>query len=88
MVWNGIVVRVRRAHGREFDSVAEAAEDAGCNERCIRDACEGRAMTAAGHRWSYIDDSVGKEGKLNHEMARYNRDYPNKRAIIVVRGLV
>jgi len=46
-------VRVRRSDGKEFASMAIAAEESGCNPDSICHVCKGRRKSAGGWGWEY-----------------------------------
>ena len=48
--------RVRRSDGVEYRSMADANRQTGSSKQSIWAACNGRAKTAGGYKWAYIDD--------------------------------
>lgn len=46
---------VKRSDGVEFSSLEEGAEETGCSGNGIGNACQGRAKTAGGYGWKYIN---------------------------------
>lgn len=49
--------RVVRSDGREYASMAAAAEDTGCMSTTISDVCRGKGRTAGGYGWKYAPDA-------------------------------
>ncbi len=49
---------VKRSDGIEFDSMAVAAEESGCNRKEIWEVCNNRRETAGVYGWEYVKNSI------------------------------
>lgn len=62
--------RVRRDDGVVFPSITDAAESVSGKVVNIIAVCAGRAITAYGHKWKYVDAVVRPRRALTEEDAR------------------